>query len=103
MNKLNVGGGIMGSRYHQIRRIYTNNNSPDYEDRDFNLPDYKIIPSGYMLLDFKDNLPMEYQQSLDNCYHDVHFNIDDTDNDFYKEHSDIMLHEDVASTLNNII
>ena len=31
-----------------------------------------IIPSGYMLLEFKDNLPMEYQQSSDNCYHDVH-------------------------------
>ena len=56
-----------------------------------------------MLLEFKDSFPMEYQQPSDNCYHDVHFNIDDTDNDFYKEYSDIMLHEDVASTLNNII
>ena len=46
---------------------------------------------------------MEYQQSPDNCYHDIHFNIDNTDNDFYKEYSDIMLHKDIASTLNNII
>ena len=103
MNKLNVSGGMMVSSYHQIRRIYMKDGSPDYEDHDFNLPGYKIIPSGYMLLEFKDNLPIEYQQSSDNCYHDVHFYIDDTDNDFYKEYSDIVLHEDVASTLNKII
>ena len=103
MNKLNVGGGMMVNRYHQIRQTYMKDDSPDYEDHDFNLPGYKIIPIGYMLLEFKDSLPMEYQQSSDNCYHDVHFNIDDADNDFYKEYSDIMLHEDVASTLNNII
>ena len=46
---------------------------------------------------------MEYQQSPDNCYHDIHFNTDNTNNDFYKEYSDIMLHKDIASTLNNII
>ena len=46
---------------------------------------------------------MEYQQSSDNCYHDVHFDIDDSDHDFYKEYSDIMLHENVGSALNNII
>ena len=86
MNKLNVGGGMMVSRYHQIRRIYMKDDSQDYEDHDFNLPGYKIIPSGYMVLEFKDNFPMEYQQSSDNCYHDVHFNINDTDNDFYKKH-----------------
>ena len=78
-------------------------NSSDYEDHDFNLPRYKIISNEYMLLEFNDNLPMEYQQSSDNCYHDVHFNIDDTANDFYIEYSDIMLHEGVASTLNNTI
>ena len=74
MNKLNLGGGMVVSRYHQIRRIYMKDDSPDYEDHDFNLPGYKIIPSGYMSLEFKDNLPMEYQQSSDNCYHDVHLN-----------------------------
>ena len=52
-NKLNVGGGMMMSTHHQIRRIYMKDNSPDYEDHDFNLPGYKIIPSGYMLLEFK--------------------------------------------------
>ena len=61
MNKLNVGGGMMVGRYHQIRRIYMRDNSPDYEDHDFNLPGHKVIPSGYMLLEFKDNLTMEYQ------------------------------------------
>ena len=35
-----------------------------------------------MLLEFKENLPMGYQQPSYNCYHDVHFNIDDIDNDF---------------------
>ena len=103
MNKLNVEDGMMVSRYNQIRRIYMIDDSPDYEDHDFNSPGYKTIPSGYMVLEFKDNLPMEYQQSSDNCYHDVHFNIDGTDKDFYKEYSDIMLHKDVASTLNKII
>ena len=53
MSKLNVGGGMMMSKYHQIR--------PDYEEHDFNLPGYKIILSGYMLLEFKSNLHMEYQ------------------------------------------
>ena len=33
MNKLNVGSGMMVSRYHQIRRIYMKDDSPDYEDR----------------------------------------------------------------------
>ena len=58
MNKLNVGSGMMVNRYHQIRRTYMKDNSPDYEDHDFNLPGYKVIPSGYMLLEFKDKLPM---------------------------------------------
>ena len=84
MNKLNVGGGMMVSRYHQIRRIYMKDVSPYYEDCDFNLPGYKIIPSEYMLLEFNNNLPMEYQQSSDKCYHDAHFNIDDTDGNFYR-------------------
>ena len=48
MNKLNVGGEMMVSRYHQIRRIYMKDDSQDYEDHDFNLPGYKIIPSGWI-------------------------------------------------------
>ena len=61
INKLNVVCGMMVSRYDQIRQIYMKDDSPDYEDHDFNLPGYKIIPSGYMLLEFKDNLPKKSQ------------------------------------------
>ena len=86
MKKLNVGGAMMVSRYQQIRQICMKDDSPDYENHDFNLTGYKKIPTGYILLEFKNNVPMEYQQSSDNCYHDVHFNIDDTDNNFYKEY-----------------
>ena len=61
INKLNVVCGMMVSRYDQIRQIFMKDDSPDYEDHDFNLPGYKIIPSGYMLLEFKDNLPKKSQ------------------------------------------
>ena len=61
INKLNGVCGMMVSRYDQIRQIYMKDDSPDYEDNDFNLPGYKIIPSGYMLLEFKDNLPKKSQ------------------------------------------
>ena len=61
MSKLNVGGGMMISKYHQIRQIYMKGDRPDYEEHGFNLLGYKIILSGYMLLEFKSNLHMEYQ------------------------------------------
>ena len=63
MNKLKVGGGMMVSRYNHIRQIYMKDGKPDYEDYKFNLPGYKIIPSGYMLFELKDNLLMGYQPS----------------------------------------
>ena len=61
INQLNVVFGMMVSRYDQIKQIYMKDDSPDYEDHDFNLPGYKIMPSGYMLLEFKDNLPKKSQ------------------------------------------
>ena len=61
INQLNVVFGMMVSRYDQIKQIYMKDDSPDYEDHDFNLPGYKIIPSVYMLLEFKDNLPKKSQ------------------------------------------
>ena len=41
INKLNVVCGMMVSRYDQIRQIYMKDDSPDYEDHDFNLPGYQ--------------------------------------------------------------
>ena len=38
MNKLNVGGGMMVSRYHQINRIFMVDDTHDYDDHDFNQP-----------------------------------------------------------------
>ena len=54
MTKLNVGGGMMVSRYHQINQIFMIDDSPDYEDHDFNLPGYKVCISAYMSLEFND-------------------------------------------------
>ena len=50
MNKLNVGGSMMVSRYHQINKIYMCDDESNYEDHDFNCSGYKIIPSGYLQL-----------------------------------------------------
>ena len=58
-----MGGGMMVSRYNHIRQIYMKDGKPDYEDYKFNLPGYKIISSGYMLFELKDNLLMGYQPS----------------------------------------
>ena len=43
MNKLNVGGGMMVSRYHQMNTIDMNDDTPNYQDHDFNIPGYKIV------------------------------------------------------------
>ena len=40
--KLNVGGGMMMSRYHQINRIFMIDDTPDYGGHDFNQPGYKL-------------------------------------------------------------
>ena len=100
MNKLNVGGGMMVSRYHQINRLYMNDDTPNYEDHDFNLPGYKIVASGYMMLEFNENVPIEQQDSSGNVYTEVDFNIELEPLDELK---DMLIEEDVSSVVNNMI
>ena len=73
MNKLNVGGSMMVSRYHQINKIYMCDDEPNYEDHDFNCSGYKIIPSGHMQLCFDEKLSLAEQTSSDNVYHELDF------------------------------
>ena len=48
MNKIRYGASAV-SRYHQIRKIYMENDAPQLSDQDF--PDsYKTIPCGLMIL-----------------------------------------------------
>ena len=49
MNKINVGT-LAVSRYHQIRRLFLVDDSPNYDDHDFPTPGYKIETSGYLRL-----------------------------------------------------
>ena len=72
-------------------------------DHDFNLPWYKIIPIEYMILEFKDNISVQDQESSHCSYRDVNFTIGGTDNDFYQEYLDIQVEEDVSSILNDTI
>lgn len=83
MNKLNSGSGMMVNQYYQIRGIYLEEDSPDYEDQNFNLPWHKIIPIRYMILEFKGNFPVQHQESSHCSYRDVNGTIGDTDNNFY--------------------
>ena len=47
-NKINVGT-LAVSRYFQIRKYFPSDDTPNYTDHDFPLPDAKIVPSGYLL------------------------------------------------------
>ena len=49
MNKVRIGV-LAVSRYHQIRKIFMTDQSPDYPDHDFPHPGYLITPAGYMQL-----------------------------------------------------
>ena len=56
-----------------------------------------------MILEFKDNIPVQDQESSHCSYRDVNFTTGDTDNDFYQEYLDMQVEEDVRSILNGII
>ena len=49
MAKIKVGAPAV-SRYHQIRRLFPTNDSPNFEDHDFPVPNYLLSVSGYMFL-----------------------------------------------------
>ena len=50
MNKLRMGPATAVSRYHQIFRFFSTNDSPNVGDHDFPNAGYLIVPSGYMTL-----------------------------------------------------
>ena len=49
MSKIKVGAPAVSS-YHQIRRLFLTNNSPNYSDHDFPVPNYLLATSGYKIL-----------------------------------------------------
>ena len=49
MAKIKVGAPAV-SRYHQICRLFPTNDSPNFEDHDFPVPNYLLSVSGYMFL-----------------------------------------------------
>lgn len=49
MSKIKVGAPAV-SRYHQIKRIFPENDQPNLKDHDFPVPGYLITVSGHMLL-----------------------------------------------------
>ncbi|KAJ8020324.1 hypothetical protein HOLleu_39890 [Holothuria leucospilota] len=64
MNKVNIGG-LAVSRYHQIRRIFPNDDQPNVPDHDFPIgKGYKITPSGYMILKSKPGFQKTTQENL---------------------------------------
>ena len=100
MNKLNVGGGMMVSRYHQINRIFMIDDSPDYEDHDFNLPGYKVCISGYMSLEFNDHEPVTIQATSDDSFTEVDFNINEDPFEVFLQKRE---KEDIKTLLNDVM
>ena len=49
MAKIKVGAPVV-SRYHQIRRLFPTNDSPNFEDHDFRVPNYLLSVPGYINL-----------------------------------------------------
>ena len=60
-NKINIGT-LAVSRYHQIRRIFSLSDKPQYADHDFPFAKAKIVPSGYMLLEPKRSVSCQQDQ-----------------------------------------
>ncbi|KAJ8038946.1 hypothetical protein HOLleu_16515 [Holothuria leucospilota] len=67
MNKLCIGT-LAVSRYHQLRRYFPVNDTPDYLDHDFPVGNgYKITPVGYMFL--QPDKPSELTRDERGDYH----------------------------------
>ena len=105
MTKLKVGGILMVSRYHQIKKFYPEDDSPEYDDHDYNLPGYLITPSGYMLLEFKDEVPLHLQAHSDNVYEEIQSDMESQGN-ILGDYAEKNLAEEVravlAETLENL-
>ena len=63
MAKVKVGAPAV-SRYHQLRRIFGTNDSPNYSDHDFPVPNYLLAVSGYMVLESSSNSSTVEQEGL---------------------------------------
>ena len=55
MAKIKVGAPAV-SRYHQLRRFYSQSHMLNYADNDFPVRNYLLSASGYMILDDKDEV-----------------------------------------------
>ena len=51
--------------------------TPVYDDHDFNQPSYKFCVSGYMSLEFDNNIPIDVQATSDDIFTEVDFNINE--------------------------
>ena len=76
-----------------------NDDTPNYEDHDFNIPGYKIVLSGYMMIQYNENVPIEQQDSSDNMYTEVDFNIE---LDPLDELKDMLIEKYVSPVVNNM-
>ena len=112
MNKINVGVNAV-SRYHEIDRFFTTSNSPEYSDHDFPYPGYKIIVSGYMALENKEDtvgIPVMYTEQACNDITDSmdtdHIQDDITsieNNEESEEITDSILEEDVSTEVSAVV
>ena len=60
MNKLRMGPATAVSRYHQIFRFFSTNDTPNVGDHDFPNAGYLSVTSGYMALTSKEqNEPID--------------------------------------------
>ena len=65
MVKIKVGAPAV-SRYHQIRSIFMNNDSPNLPDHDLPVPGYLLNVSGYMFLESKTQEMYNHIEGLTN-------------------------------------
>ena len=95
-----MSGGMMISRYHQINRIFITDDTPDYEDHNFNLPGCNICVSGYMSLEFNSKDPIKEQVTSENSFTEVDFNINEDPFEAFLKTREV---EDITGSLYEII
>ena len=74
--------------------------TPEYDDHDFNQPSYKLCVNEYMSLEFDDNVPIDVQVTSDDIFTKVDFNInEDPFENFLRKREN----ENIKSLMNDII
>ena len=71
MAKVKVGP-LSVSRYHQVKRFYMNNDSPNLPDHDFPVPDYLLNVSRYIFLESKENSDQNHPGLVNGSVYDSH-------------------------------